>query len=185
MFLDIPELSGKQLGLLKEIVPQLSRIAIFGIPRLNVPQFEAMKTAAQASRVEVEVLEVQVVDDYHSVLEAALMRHVEAGILLSSPLVFTSSKLIGELALAKRLPLISLFDEFPRNGGLMSYGPNLTDIFRRYGEYVGKVLHGARPSELPLQRPERFDLVINLKTATAIGVDLPPRLQQLADQVIE
>jgi putative ABC transport system substrate-binding protein len=185
MFLDIPELSGKQLGLLKEIVPRLSRIAIFGIPGLNAPQFEAMKTAARAARVEVEVLEVRVADDFHGAMETARVRHIEAGILLSSPLVFTSSKLIGELALAKRLPLISLFDEFPRNGGLIAYGPNLTDIFRRCGEYVGKVLHGARPSELPLQRPERFDLVINLKTATAIGVDLPPRIQQLADQVIE
>jgi putative tryptophan/tyrosine transport system substrate-binding protein len=185
MFLDIPELSGKQLGLLKEIVPRLSRIAIFGIPGLNAPQFAAMKTAARALGVEAEVLEVRVADDLNGAMEAARVRRIEAGILLSSPLVFTSSKLIGELALAKRLPLISLFDEFPRNGGLIAYGPNLTDIFRRCGEYVGKVLHGARPSELPLQRPERFDLVINLKTATAIGVDLPAHLQQLADQVIE
>jgi putative tryptophan/tyrosine transport system substrate-binding protein len=118
-------------------------------------------------------------------MEAARLRHMEAGILLSSPLMFTSSKLIADLALAKRLPLISLFQEFPRNGGLIAYGPNLTDIFRRCGEYVGKVLHGARPSELPLQRPERFDLVINLKTARAIGVDVPAYLQQLAEEVIE
>ena len=78
-----------------------------------------------------------------------------------------------------------LFSEFPRNGGLIAYGPNFVDIFRRCGEYVGKVLHGARPSELPLQRPERFDLVINLKTAKAIGVDVPAHLQQLADEIID
>ena len=118
-------------------------------------------------------------------MEAARARHVEAGILLSSPLVVTSSKLIGELALANRLPLISLFSGFPKNGGLIAYGPNLGEMFRRCGEYVGKVLHGARPSELPLQRPERFDLVINLKTAKAIGVDVPAHLQQLADEIIE
>jgi putative tryptophan/tyrosine transport system substrate-binding protein len=78
-----------------------------------------------------------------------------------------------------------LFDEFPRNGGLIAYGPNVTDIIRRCGKYVGQVLNGARPSELPLQRPERFDLVINLKTARAIGVDVPAYLQQLAEEVIE
>src|SRR5215471_8025738 len=164
MFLGIPELGGKQLELLKEIVPRLSRIGVFGVPGLNALQFEATETAARASAVEVEILELRVADDLLGAMEAAQVRHVEAGILLSSPLVFTSSKLIGELAIAKQLPLISLFSEFPRNGGLIAYGPNLTDIFRRCGEYVGKVLHGARPSELPLQRPERFDLVINLKT---------------------
>ena len=185
MFLDIPELSGKQLGLLKEIVPRLSHIAIFGIPGLNAPQFAAAEMAARAAGVEVEVLEVRVADDLHGAMEAARLRHMEAGILLSSPLMFTSSKLLGDLALAKRLPLISLFHEFPRNGGLIAYGPNITDIFRRCGKYVGQVLHGARPSELPLQRPERFDLVINLKTARAIGVDVPAYLQQLAEEVIE
>ena len=185
MFLDIPELSGKQLVLLKEIVPRLSRIAIFGIPGLNALQFAATETAARAVGVEAEILEVRVPDDLHGAMEAARARHVEAGILLSSPLVFTSSKLIGELALAERLPLISLFEEFPKNGGLMAYGPNVSEMFRRCGEYVGKVLHGAKPSELPIQRPERFDLVINLKSAEALGLDMPAQLQQLADEVIE
>ena len=101
------------------------------------------------------------------------------------PLVFVASKQIGELAKAKRLPLISLFDVFPKSGGLISYGPNVAEIFRRSGDYVGKILHGAKPSELPIQRPERFDLVINLKTAAALGVDMPTQLQQLADEVIE
>ena len=185
MFLDIPELSGKQLVLLKEIVPRLSRIAIFGIPGLNALQFAATETAARAIGAEVEILEVRVPDDLHGAMEAARARHVEAGILLSSPLVFTSSKLIGELALAERLPLISLFEEFPKNGGLRAYGPNVGEMFRRCGEYVGKVLHGAKPSELPIQRPERFDLVINLKSAEALGLDMPAQLQQLADEVIE
>jgi putative ABC transport system substrate-binding protein len=185
MFLDIPELSGKQLELLKEIVPRLSRIAVFGIPGLNAPQFAATETAARAAGVEAEILELRVPDDLHGAMEAARARHVEAGVLLSSPLVATSSKLIGELALAKRLPLISLFGDFPRNGGLIAYGPNVGEMWRRCGEYIGKILHGAQPSELPLQRPERFDLVINLKTATAIGVDVPAHLQQLADEIIE
>jgi putative tryptophan/tyrosine transport system substrate-binding protein len=185
MFLDIPELSGKQLVLLKEIVPRLSRIAIFGVPDLNALQFVATETAARAVGVETEILEVRVPNDLRGAMEAARARQVEAGILLSSPLVFTSSTLIGELALAKRLPLISLFGEFAKNGGLIAYGPNVSEMFRRCGEYVGKVLHGAKPSELPIQRPERFDLVINLKSAKALGLEVPTQLQQLADEVIE
>jgi putative ABC transport system substrate-binding protein len=185
MFLDLPELSGKQIGLLKEIVPHLTHIAVFGIPGLNATQFAAATAAVKAVAVEAEIIEVQVSDDWRRALEAAKARQVEAGILLSSPLVFNSSKQIGELAIAKRLPLISLFAEFPKSGGLISYGPNVADIFQKGGEYVAKILHGAKPSDLPIQRPEKFDLVINLKTATALGVDIPPQLQQLADEVIE
>jgi putative ABC transport system substrate-binding protein len=185
MLLDIPELSGKQLVLLKEIVPRLSRIAIVGVPDLNALRFVATETAARAVGVETEILEVRVPDDLRGAMEAAKARDVEAGILLSSPLVFTASTLIGEVALAKRLPLISLFGEFAKNGGLIAYGPNVSEMFRRCGEYVGKVLHGARPGELPIQRPERFDLVINLRSAKALGLEVPAQLQQLADEVIE
>ena len=185
MFLDIPELSGKQLELLREIFPRLSRIAIFGVPGLNAPQWAAMETAARAFAVEAEIMEVRVPDDFERALEAARTRHVEAGILLSSPLVFLSSKQIGELAIAKRLPLISLFGEFPKAGGLIAYGPNVDEMFRRCGDYVGKILHGAKPSDLPIQRPVRFDLVINLKTAAALGVTVPPVLLATADEVIE
>ena len=130
-------------------------------------------------------MEVRVADDFEQALEAATTRHVEAGILLSSPLVFIFSKQICELALAKRLPLISLFAEFPKSGSLISYGPNVSEMFRRCGDYVAKILHGAKPSDLPIQRPEKFDLVINLKAAAALGLDVPTQLQQLADEVIE
>jgi putative ABC transport system substrate-binding protein len=185
MFLDLPELSGKQMGLLRQLIPRLSRIAIFGIPGLNAAQFAATETAARVLMLEAEVMEVRVADDFERALEAARTKHVEAGILLSSPLVFTFSKQIGELALAKLLPLISLFAEFPKSGGLIAYGPNVAEIFRRCGDYVGKILHGAKPSELPIQRPEKFDLVINLKTAEALGLTVPPILLATADEVIE
>jgi putative tryptophan/tyrosine transport system substrate-binding protein len=99
--------------------------------------------------------------------------------------VFNYSKQLAELALAKRLPVICLFAEFPKSGGLIAYGPNVAAIWQRGAGYVGKILHGAKPSDLPIQRPERFDLVINLKTATAFGLDIPSQLQQLADEVIE
>ena len=184
IFLDLPELSGKQIGLLKEIVPRLSHITVFGIPGLNAAQFAAA-AAAQAVGVEAETIEVQIPDDWGRALEAAKTRQVEAGILLSSPLVFIASEQVGKIALAQRLPLISLFDAFPKNGGLLAYGPNLVDMFKRCGSYVGKIVQGAKPSDLPIQRPEKFDLTINLKTATAIGVDVPAHLQQLADEIIE
>ena len=185
MFLDLPELSGKQIGLLKEIVPQLSHIAVFGIPGLNTAQFAATAAAVKTAAVEAEIIEVRVPDDWGRALEAAKAKQVEAGILLSSPLVFNSSKQIGELALTHRLPLISLFAEFPKSGGLIAYGPNVGGIFRRGGDYVAKILRGAKQSDLPIQRPERFDLVINLKTAATLGLDMPTQLQQLADEVIE
>jgi putative ABC transport system substrate-binding protein len=118
-------------------------------------------------------------------LETAKSRQVEAGILLSSPLVFLASEQVGKLAVANQLPLISLFGEFPKRGGLIAYGPNVPVMWQKAGAYVGKILHGAKPNDLPIQRPEKFDLAINLKTATAIGVDVPAHLQQLADEIIE
>jgi putative ABC transport system substrate-binding protein len=130
-------------------------------------------------------MEVRAADDFGQALESARTRRVDAGILLSSPLVFLASKQIGEIAIAKRLPLISLFAVFPKSGGFIAYGPNVGEMFRRSGDYVGKVLHGAKPSDLPIQRPERFDLVINLKTAEALGVTVPPVLLATADEVIE
>jgi putative tryptophan/tyrosine transport system substrate-binding protein len=185
MFLDIPELSGKQVGLLKEIVPRLSRIAIFGVPGLNALQFAATESAAQALAIQAEVIEMRTPDDVEHAMESATKRGVEAGIVLWSVLAFNASKQFADLGLAKRLPLISLFAEFPRAGGLVAYGPNLVELFRKCGDYVAKILHGAKPSDLPIQRPERFDLVINLKTAAALGLDVPTQLQQLADEVIE
>jgi putative ABC transport system substrate-binding protein len=185
MFLDIPELIGKQLGLLKEIVPHVSRIAIFGVPGLNTPQFKAAEAVARAFNVGAEIMEMRVPGDFEGAMESAKARHVEAGILLSSPLVFVFSKQIVEIALAKRLPLISLFGESAKAGGLLAYGPNLGEMFRRCGEYVARILQGAKPSDLPIQRPEKFDLVINLKTAAALGVTMPPLLLAIADEVIE
>jgi putative tryptophan/tyrosine transport system substrate-binding protein len=185
IFLDLPELSAKQVGLLKEIIPRLSRIAIFGIPGLNEAQFAAAKTAVQALGLESATIEVRSPDDLEGALAAATTKHAEAGVLLSSPLMFVYLKQIGELALAKRLPLIFLVAEFPKAGGFIAYGPNVAEIFRRGGDYVGKILHGAKPNDLPIQRPEKFELVINLKTAEALGLSIPPVLLATADEVIE
>jgi putative tryptophan/tyrosine transport system substrate-binding protein len=184
VFLDIPELSGKQVGLLREVLPRLSRVAIFGVPGLNALQFAATETAARALTIQSEIIEMRSPDDIERALETAT-RGVEAGIVLWSPLAFETSKQFAGLAVAKRLPVISLFAEFPKAGGFMAYGPDVGEIFRRCGDYVAKILHGAKPSELPIQRPEKFDLVINLKTAEALDVTVPPVLLVTADEVIE
>ena len=155
------------------------------IPGLNALQFAAPDKAAQALMIQSETIEIRPPDDIERALETATTRGVEAGIVLQSVLAFNTSKQFAELALAKRLPLISLFAEFPKAGGLIGYGPNLIELFRRCGDYVAKILHGAKPSDLPIQRPEKFDLVINLKTAAALGLNIPTQLQQLADEVIE
>ena len=185
MFLDLPELSGKQVGLLKQIVPQLTRVAIFGVPGINTAQFAVAATAVQAVGVKAVFVEVQTPDDWKHALEVAKTEQVEAGILLSSPLAFISSKQVGELALTNRFPLISMFAEFPRAGGLVAYGPNIVSMWRTAGVYVGKILQGAKPDDLPIQRPEKFDLVINAKTAAALGLSVPSMLLANADDVIE
>jgi ABC-type uncharacterized transport system substrate-binding protein len=185
MFLDLPELSGKQVGLIKETVPGLSRVAIFGIPGINAAQFAAAALAVRAVGLDAEIIEVQVPNDWERAFETAKTKQVEAGILLSSPLVFNSSKQIGELAVANRLPLVALFAEFPKAGGFISYGPNIAAMWQGAGVYVGKILHGAKPNDLPIQRPEKFDLVINLKAAQALGLSVPSVLLATADEVIE
>jgi putative tryptophan/tyrosine transport system substrate-binding protein len=184
-FLDIPEMSGKQVGLLQEVLPRLSRLAILGVPGLNAVQFAATAAAAKAVGVEAEILEVRSPDEFEGAMETARTRHADAGIQLSSPLVYGHLKQIAELALVKRLPLICLFPAFSKLGGFMSYGPNMEDEWRRCAGYVGRILHGAKPSDLPIQRPERFDLVINLKTAEALGISVPPVLLATANEVIE
>src|SRR6266851_3933041 len=185
VFLDLPELSGKQLQLLKEIIRPISRVAILGDPVLNAPQFQATAGAAQALAIEPQLLEVRASRDFDTALEAAGRGRAGAVLLLSSPLVFTGRVEISALALKRRLPAVSMFVEFAEAGGVMAYGPSLREAFWRGGAYAGRILQGAKPGELPVQRPTKFELVINLKTAKALGLTIPPSLLQRADQVIE
>jgi putative tryptophan/tyrosine transport system substrate-binding protein len=184
MYLDLPEFCGKQLELLKQVFPR-SRIAIFGVPGLNALQFDTMVSVARTLAVEPEIIEVRSPDDFEGALAAAAAKHIEAGVMLSSPLVGNFSQRIGELALAKRIALISFFLNFPQAGGFMAYGMNVWELYARCGTYVAKILQGAKPSDLPIQRPEKFVLIISLKTAEALGVTVPPALLATADHVIE
>jgi len=185
VFLDLPELSGKQLQLLKEVIRPISRVAILGDPVLNAPQFQATAGAARALAIEPQLVEVRGSRDFDTALEAAGRGRAGAVLLLSSPLVFTGRVKISALALKRRLPAVSMFVEFAEAGGVMAYGPSLREAFWRGGAYAGRILQGAKPGELPVQRPTKFELVINLKTAKTLGLTIPPSLLQRADQVIE
>jgi putative ABC transport system substrate-binding protein len=185
VFLDVPELSGKQLQLLRDIIPTISRVAVLGDSVLNAPQFRATAQAARALTIHVQKLDVRASADLDRAMEAARKGNARAVILLSSPLVFVHRTEIGSMAATRHLPAVSMFVEFAEAGGLMVYGPSLREAFRRCGGYVAKILQGAKPADLPIERPEKFDLVINLKTAKALGLTIPPSLLQRADQVIE
>ncbi len=136
--------------------------------------------------VKIEIMQVSAPVQLDAVYEAAAARHPDGLVITSSPLLGGPlAKTNAELALRYRLPAISLFSEFPRNGGLMSYGPNINDTYREMGVMVGKILHGAKPADLPAERPTRFELVINLKTAKELNLTISNSLQLRTDEVIE
>jgi putative ABC transport system substrate-binding protein len=185
VFLDLPELSGKQLQLLKEIIRSISRVAILGDQVLNRPQFQATEVAARSLAMQPQPLDVRASKDIDTALEAASRGRAGAVLLLSSPLVFRHRAEIGVLAIKKRLPAVSMFVEFAEAGGLMAYGPSLREAFRRAGGYAGRILKGAKPADMSVERPTKFELVINMKTAKALGLAIPQPLLTRADQVVQ
>jgi len=185
VFLDLPDLSAKQLQLFREIVPGISRAALVGDSIGNAAQFRATERAAQALGIQVQMFEGRTAAELDSALEAARRHRAGVVLIFSSPAVFYNLARIVTLADEKRLPTVSLFTEFARAGGLLIYGPSLRDCFRRCGIYVGKVLNGTMPADLPIERPQTFEFVINLKTAKILGLTIPPSLLARADLVIE
>src|SRR5436190_4444595 len=185
VFLDLPELSAKQLQLFREIVPGLSRVALVGNSVDNAAQFRATERAAQSFKIQVQTFDSRTATQLDTALESARRNGTGAIIIFASPLVFFNSSRIANLAREKRLPTVGLFTEFAEAGGLLTYGPSLREAFRRCGVYVGKILNGAKPADLPIERPERFELVINAQTAKMLGLTIPDALLRRADQIIE
>jgi putative ABC transport system substrate-binding protein len=185
LFLDIPELSGKQIQLLTEAVPRLQRVAVLWDDSVAASQFKATEAVVRVMRLQLQSLAFRQADDFAASFEAARNQRAQALALLSAPSVFLNLKRLADLALQHRLPAICIFPQFAEGGGLMGYGPNLTDLFRQAAKYVDRILKGVRPASLPVQRPVAFRLVINLKTAKALGLTIPPSLLARADQVIE
>jgi putative ABC transport system substrate-binding protein len=182
-----PQLSAKRLELLREAVPEVSRVAVLWNPTnpTNAPQLGATKVAAQALGVQLQLLEVRGPQDLESAFEAATRRRAGALITLDDLFIFTQRMRIIALAAKHRLPAIYGWLVFPEAGGLMSYGPDFQDMARQTAVFVDKILKGASPADLPVGQPTKFELVINLKTAKALGLTIPPLLLQRADQVIE
>jgi putative ABC transport system substrate-binding protein len=182
-----PQLSGKQLELLKTILPRLSRVAVFGSSSHPGTTQELRETQA-AARVlgpQVQYQEVRGVADLDAVFRAATDARADAVLVLMSPTLVLHGRQIADLAAKNRLPAIYPLMDPVKDGGLLSYGVSHTDLFRRAATYVDKILKGAKPGELPIEQPTKFELVINLKTAKALGLTIPPSLLARADQIIE
>jgi putative ABC transport system substrate-binding protein len=184
-FLDIPELGGKQIELLVEAVPTVSRLAVLWDATIGTVQFQATETAPRPAGITLQSLPIRRVEDIRAAFEQAVREQVHGMVVLSSPLIFGERSHIANRALDARLPTISLFNSFPKLGGMMAYGPEFTSIFEQAAGYVARILAGANPAELPIQRPTKFELVINLRTAKALGLTIPERLLVRADEVIE
>ena len=183
-----PELSGKQLELLKEIVPRLSRVVVFwkSPGRRIAPVLKEIELAAGALGLKLQFIDVQGPMDIEPAFREASKRYADAALwLVPNPYYNANRTQVAELAVKSRLPVIYNRRIDVEAGGLMSYGVNLTDLDRRAATYVDKILKGAKPAELPVERPRKFDLVINLKTAKQIGLTIPPEILIRADKVIK
>jgi putative ABC transport system substrate-binding protein len=180
------DISGKRLNLLREVVPSLRRLAIMAniASSIGVLEMREVQAAAQTLGLEVATLEIRRAEDIAPAM-GALKGGADALYVVTEPLVNANRVQINTLALDARLPTLHGQKPYVEAGGLMSYGANIPDLFRRAADYVDKVLRGTKPADIPVEQPTKFDLVVNLKTAKALGLEVPPSLLARADEVIE
>jgi len=183
MFLDLPELNGKFLELLQAVVPRMSRVTALWDASTGRTQVSAAEEAARTLGVTLQVVEIRE-DHLDESVRVARHQRAQALLVLSSPMVGAHVDTIAQAAMRSRLPSISLFRHYASAGCLMSYGPLATEIYRQEGRQIGKLLAGAKVSELPVERPTKFELVINTRTATALGLSIPQSVLLRADDVI-
>jgi putative ABC transport system substrate-binding protein len=181
-----PEISGKQLELLKETVPKLSRVAVLGTSTVpgNADALSATKVAAEALKVKLQYLEIRDRKDLETVFQAARKGRADAVLALASRVLVSDRTRVAELAVKSRLPVIYGESEQVEAGGLMTYGVSIADLFRRAATYVDKILKGAKPADLPVEQPTKFEFIINLKAAKQIRLTIPPNVLARADKVI-
>jgi putative tryptophan/tyrosine transport system substrate-binding protein len=183
-------LVAKRLGLLKEAIPDLSRVAALWHPTAYgegtmAQMVKETEVAAQTLGVQLQLVPAGGPDDFDSAFAAMNRERAEALIVLLSPMFYFEVRRIAKLAVKNRLPASYGTREFAEAGGLMSYGANLNDLARGAATYVDKILRGAKPADLPVEQPTKFELFINLKTARELGIVMPPALLAGADEVIE
>ena len=181
-----PEISGKQLELLKEIVPKLTRVAVIGnSTRAGTAQMlKETELAAEALKVQLQYLDVLAPKDIETAFRASIKGRADAVLVLTSPVFLSQRTQIAELAVKSRLPAIYSWPENVEDGGLMTYSVSITDLYRRAATYVDKILKGAKPADLPVEQPTKFEFIVNLKAAKQIGLTIPPNVLVRADRVI-
>ena len=180
-----PELSGKRLELLKEAFPRLSRVAVLLDPRQPPLSMKETQTTGQSLRLKLQFLEVRDAADVESVFSAMSRERADALITLPHPVLQVHQKRIVELAAKSRMPAMYQAADWVERGGLMSYGPDHLDNYRRAAVFVDKTLKGAKPADLPVEQPTKFEFIVNLKTAKQIGLTIPPLVLFRADKVIK
>jgi putative tryptophan/tyrosine transport system substrate-binding protein len=182
-----PEISGKQLELLKEIVPKLSRVAVLGNSTLpgNAQALKEVELAAGAFGVKLQYLDVRGPKDIETAFRAASEGRADAVLVLGSSVLVSRQTQVADLAAKNRLPAIYPQSDYMDAGGLMFYGVSITEMYRRAAVYVDKILKGAKPADLPVEQPTKFEFIINLKAAKQIGLTIPPNVLVRADRVIK
>ena len=182
-----PELNGKRLDLLKEVVPKVARVAVLWNPGSPIEPlgFRELLASAAAAGLKIESVEARSPDDLSTAFTSVASSRPDALYAFGNPVNFKGRKLIADFAAENRIP--SIYEErlFVEAGGLMSYAPSFTDLFRRAATHVDKILKGAKPADLPVEWPTKFELVINLKTAQVLGLNVSPMLLARTDEVIE
>jgi putative tryptophan/tyrosine transport system substrate-binding protein len=178
------DFSPKLLELLLTVLPTLSRVAILYSPDAAGAALKNLLAAAQTMRVNILMLEVRTLAEIENAFTRMARESIRAVIVLTGPLFFVQKRQVVEFAIENRIPSVFMYGDFPDAGGLMGYGPDLADAYRREATYVDKILKGARPGDLPIEQPTKFELVINLKTAKALGLTIPQSVLLRADRVI-
>ena len=185
LFLDAPTLCGKWLQQISDIVPNVKKIAVLWDATTGTYQLDAITAAVKANSIDMSVMEFRDSTGLEEALDLGLKQGPQAVIQLGSPLIRQAGPRIAEIMLSRHMPGISQFRTFTDGGGLISYGPNLPDLYHRLGAYVSRVLQGARPADLPIERPVKFELVVNLNAAKSLQVTIPATLLANADDLIE
>jgi putative tryptophan/tyrosine transport system substrate-binding protein len=179
------ETGAKRLQFLKEAAPSLTRVAVLWDPDHADGEYRDMDAVARRLGMQLQSVEVRRPEDFETAFQAATRSRAEALVVVSSRLMNVNRPRIVEFAARQRIPLVTGWGPWVRSGGFMSYGPDLDVLVRRAGSHVDKILKGAKPGELPVEQPSKFELLINLKTARALGLTVPPSLLARADHVIE
>jgi len=183
----ISEMSAKHVELIKEAVPSLAKLAVLWNPTnsSHAPALQAVHAAGRALSLQMQPLEVRTAAELDGTFDVIVRERADGVLFVADPVFFIALKRMADFVTSSRLPAIANFTEFPKLGGLIGYAPSIPDEFRHAASHIDKILKGARPADLPVEQPTRFQLVINLKAAKALGLELPPMLLARADEVIE